>query len=374
MSEPDTDKQHSKEKTPKKAMDPVRKWTFILLAVIVLLLAWYLVSDRLTPYTSQARVHALVVPIAPEVSGTVISVEVGKSQRVEAGQVLFSIDPERYELAVTTAEADLQAARQSVGASSANVNAAEAALVSAEANLERAAKDATRLRRIKQEDPGAISERRIESAEATLAAAIGSVDAARANVEKARQDLGQTGDYNARILQAQSALEQARINLERTTVRAPEHGLVTDVRVSNGNFANAGAPQMTFVAVDDVWIQADFTENNLGHVRTGNPALIVFDVLPGQVFEGSVRETGFGVAVDSAPLGSLPTIENNRDWLRDAQRYPVLVDFRLSQRSDRLNLRVGSQATVVVLTGDSSLFNTLARLRMWLHSLLTYAF
>lgn len=167
----------SPEKQDEPAKDPVRKWTFIILVAIVLLLAWYLVSDRVTPYTSQARVHALVVPIAPEVSGTVVSVDVGNNQRVQAGQALFQIDPERYQLAVQTAEADLQTARQSMGASSANVTAAEAALVSADANLVRSEKDAVRLKRIKDEDPGAISQRRIESAEASLAAARGQVDA-----------------------------------------------------------------------------------------------------------------------------------------------------------------------------------------------------
>jgi multidrug resistance efflux pump len=151
----------------KTRMDPVRKWTLILLAAVVLLLAWYLVSDRVAPFTSQARVHALVVPVAPEVSGTVASIEVGNNQRVKAGQALFKIDPERYQLAVETAEADMQTARQSMGASSANVSAAEAALVSARANLVRTEKDAMRLQRIKDEDPGAISQRRIESAEAS---------------------------------------------------------------------------------------------------------------------------------------------------------------------------------------------------------------
>jgi multidrug resistance efflux pump len=275
---------------------------------------------------------------------------------------------------VETAEADMQTARQSMGASSANVSAAEAALVSARANLVRTEKDAVRLQRIKDEDPGAISQRRIESAEASLVAARGQVDASIANVEKARQDLGQKGEQNSRILQAQSALAQATLNLERTVVRAPEVGLVTDVRVNKGNFANASAPQMTFIAVDNIWVQADFTENNLGNIRAGNKVRIVFDVLPGEIFTGTVRELGFGVAVDSAPLGSLPTIDNNQGWLRAAQRYPVLVDFSLPLQQGKSGLRVGSQATVVVLTGDNWLVNTFARLQIWLNSILTYAY
>ena len=239
-----------KEQSVKAPTDPVRKWTFITLAVVVLLLVWYLVSDRVTPFTSQARVHALVVPVAPEVSGTVAEIMVGNNQRVKAGQKLFQIDPERYQLEVETAEADMQTARQSVGVSSANVSSAEASLVSAEADLVRSEKDAIRLQRIKDEDPGAISQRRIESAEASLASARGRVGASKANVEKAKQDLGQTGEQNSRILQAQSALAGAKLNLARTLVVAPEDGLVTDVRVNKGNYANASAPQMTFVAVE----------------------------------------------------------------------------------------------------------------------------
>jgi len=150
--------------------------------------------------------------------------------------------------------------------------------------------------------------------------------------------------------------------------------LVTDVRVNKGNYANASSPQMTFVAVDNIWIQADFTENNLGNIKAGDEVRIVFDVLPGEVYSGSVRELGFGVAVDSAPLGSLPSINNNQGWLRAAQRFPVLVDFDLAGQQKDFNIRVGSQATVVVITGNNSLINTLARFEIWMSSILTYAY
>ena len=118
--------------TPQK--DPVRRWTLIVLAVAVVLTFWYLRSDRVTPFTSQARVHALVVPIAPEVSGTVTSVEVGNNQLVEAGQVLFRIDEESYRYAMQTAQAALDQAYQAQGAADDNVNAARARLTSAQAN------------------------------------------------------------------------------------------------------------------------------------------------------------------------------------------------------------------------------------------------
>lgn len=353
--------------------DPVRTWTLRLLALSLVILVAYLVFDRMTPYSSQARVHALVVPVAAEVSGTVIEVAVATNQRVKAGELLFRIDPTQYELAVAGAEASLDAARESVGVSEAAIPAAEANVRAAEASRQKAYQDAVRLRRIKEQDPGALSDRQIEGAEASLQVAVEQLAAAEANLEQARQSLGRAGEENSRILQANAALEQARVNLARTMIKAPTDGVVTDVRVDNGNFAGAGAPQMTFVSTEDVWIQADLTENNLGRVDAGDRAGVIFDVYPGRVFEGSVRDLSFGVAVDSAPLGSLPTVDNNRQWLRDAQRFPVVVDFDMP-REDLQRLRVGSQASVIVYTSDNPILRLLGGLYLRIASLFSYAY
>jgi multidrug resistance efflux pump len=358
----------------KPPTDPVRKWTLIVLALCGVLMVYYLISDRITPYTAQARVNALVVPIAAEVSGTVTEVAVRSNQAVEAGELLFQVDRERYALAVETAEANLQSARQATGASTANIDAAEARRVSAQANLLRAEQDVVRLRRIKKEDPGAISDRRVEMAEASFTAAQAALQAANADLERARQDLGETGEANYRILQARASLEQAELDLVRTSVLAPDRGVVTDVQVDRGNFAQAGAPLMTFLATYDIWVQADFTENNLGNIKPGDKVDIVFDALPGTVVKGTIRTTGFGVNVDSAPLGSLPTIDNDRTWLRDAQRFSVLLDFELPSAEDRQGIRVGAQASVVVYTGGGFLFNSIAWIRMRLLSVFTYIY
>lgn len=354
--------------------DPVRRATLVLLVITALLVAWYLRADRVAPYTSQARLHALVVPVAPEVSGTVTEVFVGNNQRVEAGQKLFQIDIGNYRLAVETAEAGYEAAQQAVGAAEAGVTAADAGVAAAQANLVKAQQDYDRTKAIREQDPGAISERRLELAEASLAAAKSQLDAARAQREQALQNLGDDGERNSRILQAQAALDEARLNLQRATVTAPADGVVTDVRLDKGNFAGAGAPQMTFVATHNVWLEADYTENNLGHLGPGDRAAIVFDALPGRVIEGTVREVGFGVAVDSAPLGSLPTIKNDPNWLREPQRYPVLVDFELPADLEPMPLKVGSQASVIVYTGDNAISNSLGWLVIHGVSVLTYAY
>jgi multidrug resistance efflux pump len=372
---PDTpDEPPEKAAEPSSSANPVRRWTFIVLALCALLLAWYLRADRVTPFTSQARVNALVVPIAPEVSGTITSVLVRNNQPVRAGQELFQIDIERYQLAVQTARANFEAAEQAIGAAKANVAAAEAGIASARAMMERSKSDANRMKAIRDEDPGAISQRRLESADASLAASQGQLAAAEAQREKALQDLGAEGAANSRIQQAQAALDQAVLNLESATVRAPADGVVTGVRLDKGNYAAAGAAQMTFVAASNIWLQADFTENNLGHIKPGDETAIVFDALPGIVVTGTVREVGFGVAVDTAPLGSLPTIKNDPNWLREAQRYPVLIDFRLPPGIEINTIKVGSQGSVVVYTGNHPVINPLSRLLMRLASYLTYAY
>lgn len=374
MTEEQAPEQIDEKTAPKPAMDPVRKWTFIVLGAALILLVWHLISDRITPYTTQAKIHALIVPIAAQVSGNVTEVLVDDNKLVEAGEILFQIDRTQYQLAVETAEANLQTARQATGASSASVDVAEAGVVSAEAARLKARQDAERMQRIKEEDPGAISVRRIQSAEATLTVSEGQLRSAEANLERARQDLGESGENNARILQAQAALEQARVNLRHTTVAAPDRGLVTNVRVDRGNFASVGAPQMTFVATHNIWIQAEFTENNLGNIKAGDPVDVAFDALPGRIFSGRIRGISFGVAIDDTPLGSLPTIENDRQFLRDEQRFAVLVDFDITDRADARNLRVGAQASVIVYTGDSWLFNTVGSIYVQVTSVLSYAY
>jgi multidrug resistance efflux pump len=309
------------------------------------------------------------------VSGNVARVAVSNNEPVEGGQVLFEIESVQYELALQSAQANLEAARQSVGAAQAGVDAARAGLATAQASQERAQSDYDRMQRIHEEDPGAISVRRLESSEAGLKVAVGQVAAARASLDQAQQNLGQEGERNSRILQAQAALAQAQLDLSNTTVIAPDDGVVTDVRLDTGAFAGAGQAQMTFVAAHRVWIQADFTENNLGHIALGDSAELLFDALPGMVLPGTVREVGFGVDVDSAPKGSLPTIRNDRQWLRDAQRFPVVVEVDRALLAQHRNvLKVGSQVSVTVYSEGHPVLRALGWLQMRIASWLTYAY
>ena len=357
----------------KKKRDPVRMWTFIVLALCIVLMIIYLVGDRLTPFTTQARVHAYVVPVAPQVAGRLISVDVENNQMVKAGQKLFGIDPGSYELAVQAAEAALKNTEQSIQSGVSNVEASRASVDSSKASVWAAEQDTTRMRRIREEDEGAISERRIQQSEASLESSRANLAAAQASLAAAISALGSTDEKNAQIQQARTNLENARLNLERTIVYAPRDGMITDLRVDQGNFAAAGAALMTFIAIHDTWIQADLSENNLGNVDAGDRVEVTFDVRPGKVFKGRIRQTGYGVEVNTNALGTLPTIDNDRNWLRAEQRFPVTIDFEASDLSIS-NLRVGSQASVMVYTGDNPIMNTLGRFYIRVNAYLSYAY
>ncbi len=368
------DQEIQDSKASAAAKDPVRKWTFIVLGLCIVLTALYLVADRQTPFTTQARVHAFVVPISPQVSGNVVSVEVQNNHQVSAGQVLIRIDPTDYELAVAAAVATLQVVQQSLDAGVAGVEAAEANVEAVKASMWRSEQDAVRMRRIKDEDPGAISQRRIDHAEASFATTRARLAAASASLESARNALGEIDENNADMQHAQTALDKARVDLERTVLLAPRDGFVTDMRIDKGNFAAAGAPLMAFIATHEVWVRADLTENNLGHVKAGDHVELTFDVQPGRVFQGRIRETGFGVQVDSSALGTLPTIDNQRNWLRDAQRFPVLIDVETNEDPQQIGLRVGSQVSVIVYTGNNWMMNFLGRIYIRTVAVMSYAY
>jgi len=352
-----------------------RVGAIIVLILIVASLAWYFISDRLTPYTSQARVQAFVVPVPAEVSGTVLKVHVKNNDEVQRGQPLFDIDPTQYKIALQRSRSDYEAVRLSVNASTASVEAAKAALQAAVANSVYAHQDATRLEQIYKEDPGALSVRRVESAQANRIKARSQVEAAKADLVRAQETAGERGENNAQLLSARAAIEKAELDLKRTAVVAPARGSVTDLRTDIGQFAQAGAPAMTLIAVHDLWISADMTENNLGNVNPGDEAAIVLDVMPGKVLKGRVRSVGTGVGSgQQAQPGSLPAIENSRDWLRQAQRFPVAVEFDPSERDRLRGVRIGGQADVLIYTGDHPVMNWLAGVFICLMSYISYLY
>jgi multidrug resistance efflux pump len=352
-----------------------RLGALIVLALIIISLLWYFVSDRLTPYTNQARVQAFVLPVAAEVAGKVLKVYVKNNDEVQGGAPLFDIDPTSYRIALQRSRSDYESVRRSVNASSSGVEAARASLQAAVANHVYARQDASRLEQIFKEDPGAISVRRVETAQASLIKAQSQVKAAEADLRRAQETAGDSGDANAQLISARSAIEKAELDLQRTSVVAPARGRVTDLRTDVGQFAQAGTPAMTLIAMHDLWISADMTENNLGNINAGDAVAIVLDVMPGQVLNGRVRSLGGGVGSGKqAQPGTLPTIDNSRDWLRQAQRFPVAIEFDPAESERLRRVRIGGQAEVLIYTGDHAVMNWLGSLYIRLMSYLSYLY
>jgi multidrug resistance efflux pump len=347
------------------------RWIGIALAACLAIFAYNLVADRLTPYSSHATVQAYLVGIAPEVAGKVVEVGVVDNQVVQGGDPLFRIDPQPYEVAVREAEAAVDSAGQSIGANTAGVSAAEAAVADARAKLANAQEQATRIFHLVKRE--IYAKARADQARRELEGAAAGARQAEAQLEQARQQLGPQGQDNPELRTALAALERAQLNLADTVVTAPTLGLVTNLKLAGGQFVAAGHPVMTFIDPEAGGISANFRENNLSLMTAGLPVEIALDVRPGEIFPGVVESLGWGVDVgETAALSGLPTIHPPTGWLREAQRFPVRIRFETEGYPK--GIRYGSQASVIVYTGDNAVMNALGRLWIRLASWLSYLY
>lgn len=350
--------------------NPLRRiaLTVTLLALVLFVLSIFM--ERRTPSTSQAQVQAYIVGIAPEVTGRVVEVGVADNSPVEAKQMLFRIDAERYELVVREAEAALASVGQSIGASTATVDAAQFKLVQIQVDRDNLRDQYARASELVKR--GVYSRARFDTAKSAYDQSEAAVSVAQADLAKAREQLGPTGENNPQLRAALASLEKARLDLLRTVVRAPSAGVVTNLQLAIGKVVSAGQPAMTFIDAGTIWISAAFKENSLEKVAVGNRADVLFDALPGQLFPATVESVGFGVSQGGTdPSTGLPTIRNDSGWVREAQRFPVRLTMEEPLRP-KGGVRYGSQATVVIYTGDNPVTNAWGSLSIRIRSVLTY--
>jgi multidrug resistance efflux pump len=294
-----------------------------------------------------------------------------QDQVVKAGDLLVQIDKRDYELAIQKAEADLELAGQDIGASTEEVAVAQARLEEARTQL--AFYEAQAQRLLALAEKGTISKAEADQARAEVAKAAAQVKSAEAELEKAKDRLGAEGEDNARIRSAIAALERARVDLAETSIVAPTDGGITNLKIEKGYYAKAGAPLMTFVSTSDIWIQANIRENGIGNIKPGDLVEIALDVVPGRVFPGRVFSRGFAVKHSSGgAVGEAATIKGNSGWLRDAQRFPVIIHFE--DESARGYRAVGGQADVQIYTGDHPVLNALGWLWIRLMSWVSFVY
>lgn len=367
---PETLDQPKKKKpapSPQAPANPLRRTALIVAVLIALLFTVSVLMERSTPSSSQAVVQGYVVQMASEVGGRVAEIAVLDNARVKAGQVLFRIDPQPYKIAVAEAEARLEQAGQALGANTASVDAAQAQLVSVRAQRDNVREQSRRVMQLIER--GVYARARYDEAKAALDSAEAAVVKAQADLQRARQELGPVGTDNPEFKEALASLEQARLNLLRTEISAPADGVITNLQLSVGQVVSIGQPALTFINIGTIWVSAAFKENSLEHVHPNDAAELVFDSLPGRVFAARVESVGWGVAQDDNSNSALPTIRNPSGWIRDPQRFPIRL---VVTDPFPVGLRYGSQANVVIYTGDNPVMNGLGAFMARAIAVLTY--
>jgi multidrug resistance efflux pump len=360
------EKSTAKNDTPR---DPVRRWTLIVLGLIVILFAYSVIADRLTPYTSQATVQAFIVRMAPEVEGRVMEVNVSDNQKVNAGEVLFRIDPQPFTIALEQAQARLAGVGQSIGASTAGVSSAQERLVTAQAKRDNTREQVARIFELVEK--GIYAEARKDQATAQIQSAEAGVREAEAELERAKQELGPKGADNPQFREALAAVEKAKLDLLHATILAPSDGVVTNLQLTVGQFVAVGQAALTFIDARDVWFAANFRENSLGNIKPDAPVDVVLDVLPGRIFTGKVQSIGWGVSQESIdPATGLPKINESMGLIRNPQRFVVKIDLDKTQYVQ--GMRYGSQANVLVYATDNTIVNAIGALWMRIVAIMTY--
>ncbi len=359
----------SAEKQADSKPDKIRKLTNYLLGIVAFMLLFSIISDRIIPSTDNARVKGYVVPVKPQVSGQVLDIQVQPNQPVKQGDVLVKLNPADYEIAVAQAEQNLEIAGQNVGAQTASISSAQARLTSA--NVEREAVELQTNRILAMAERGVVSKSDADDARAKLATARANVLNAQADLEKAKQQLGGDGEENSQIKAALLALEQAQLNLERTVITAPTDGGVSNFSLSEGFYASAGQPLMTFVSTESIWIEAYFRENSLGNVEAGDVVEVALDFAPGKVLKGKVTSVDWGVDWgQNNQAGKLAQANTQTGWLRQTQMLPISIEFDHQEASGLL--RIGGQADVIVYADDNIVFNTIGKLWIRFVSFMSY--
>ena len=257
------------------------------------------------PWTRDGHVRAQVIKITPRVGGPIVDLPIHDNQAVTKGDLLFRIDQRTFELAIEQAEAKLQQA-----------------LASERVKVDQA----RRARDLSRKDKGAISEQALVRKENDLLVARADVEVAEAN------------------------LNAAKLDLEFTEVRAPVDGYVTNLLLRYGSQTVANQPALALIDTNSFWVHGFFKETQIENIQPDNKVVIKLMTYPDAALQGVVESMGWGIAQqDGAPAADLlPTINPSFDWIRLAQRIPVRI--RLTHIPDEVDLRVGTTASVFVMT------------------------
>lgn len=332
--------------------------TLVFLSVLGALIVsgvGYVYYKTIHPSTDDAYLRASLINIAPQVSGPVINVAVSPHDAVEAGQLLFEIDPKPFEIAVMKAEAQLQLARQSVKSYTQALDSARSKVKQAEANYLEAQQSAQRILALVK--TGQLSLAQGDDAQRKLDVAKAALAASKSSLEEAVQKLGTVDEANPEIQLAKAALEEAQLQLSYTKIYAPAPGTLVNFDLRVGAMLSAGRPLFALVEKDDWWIEANFKETDLKRIKPGQAVKIKFDMYPKKIFDGTVDAVSQG---SGSAFALLPPENATGNWVKVVQRFEVRIKFKTLPD---MPLRVGASMFVRVNTEDSA--NAAGELSFW---------
>jgi Multidrug resistance efflux pump len=348
------------------AKDPAKRRRVLLIvagAFILAGLCWFLLwlfvfSTRVK--TDNAYVGGNQVAISAQVPGTVVAILADDTQHVDAGQVLVKLDSTDADTRLQQARSALAEAVRGVRQQTSSASSADAQVVTARLALKKAEADLKRhlpLVAAQAESPEVVQHMRdgVEQAQAAVSAAEAQSAAAHAAIE------GTDVAQNPAVLQARANFRAAWVAAQRNAIYAPVSGYVAERSVQLGNSVAAGQQLMTVVPLHDLWIDANFKESQLRHIRIGQPATVTSDLYGGDVeYQGKVIGLGAGTG---SVFSLLPAQNATGNWIKVVQRVPVRIALD-NQALDKHPLRIGLSADVTVDIRDdkgSMLANTPAQ-------------
>lgn len=315
--------------------------------VIAGALLWWLWGGRYVA-TENAYVKADIAQVAPEIAGRIAEVRVKDHAEVKAGDVLVRIDPEPFQMALARAEAELDSSRGQVATLIATWKEAVSELGEAESKLKYWNAQAARSKQLTTR--GVVASSKFEEVESNAIAARDRVAVQRDKVERTLASLGRQPerpiDQHPLVRQKIAERDRAKLDLERTTITAPVAGIAVNVKLQPGEQVRASIPIFSVVAATRPWVEANFKETELTHVRAGQSATVVLDIYPDVTWEADVESIS---PATGAEFAILPPQNASGNWVKIVQRLPVKL--RLKSRSGEPPLRAGMTASVRIDTG-----------------------